>query len=136
MDFAKMFDMDAMGKVMDMSTWTDTQKKSWESAQQLSDKMTKNLSAYTERQMQMVQSSMENSIEATRELATSQGIEEYMNRQSEIVRKNAETMQSNAKELADMVKKSNEETYKLMQKQWQDSLNAFSSCCAKKSASK
>lgn len=135
MDFAKMFDMDAMGKAMDMSTWTDTQKKSWESAQQLSDKMTKNLSTYTERQMQMVQSSMENSIEATRELATSQGIEEYMNRQAELVRKNAETMQSNAKELADMVKKSNEETYKLMQKQWQDNLNAFS-CCAKKPASK
>ena len=127
-DMTKLFDPQAMTNAM-QSMW-NVQSASAYSKQQvdamkkLSTMMTDTFSTCSEKQLKYVQSSMEDCIEAMRELATAKGIEEYMQKSAQLSQKNAEKCQSMAQDLSSQWQKSQTQCSELITKSMQQGMEA------------
>jgi phasin family protein len=127
-DMTKLFDPQAMTNAM-QSMW-NVQSASAYSKQQvdamkkLSTLMTDTFSTCSEKQLKYVQSSMEDCIEAMRELATAKGIEEYMQKSAQLSQKNAEKCQSMAQDLSSQWQKSQTQCSELITKSMQQGMEA------------
>ncbi len=113
-DFSKMFDptqytqtlQQNMQKMFDWSSAMTTSKQSLECMKQVGNIMTDTVAACTEKQFKYAQSTMEDCVEAMRELSSTKGVEEYMSKQTEMQKRNAEKAQSMAQEIATQWQKS------------------------------
>ncbi|HEX2859591.1 MAG TPA: phasin family protein [Alphaproteobacteria bacterium] len=108
-DFAKLFDPQAFTKNVqqfwDFNKAAKGSTQNLETLKKISGILADTYSTCTEKQMKMAQNAMEECVENVRELSTAKGMEEFMSRQAEWTRKCAETAQSNAQELAEVVQK-------------------------------
>lgn len=127
-DMSKLFDPQAMTNAM-QSMWnvqsaSAYSKQQMDAMKKLSTLMTDTLSTCSEKQLKYVQSSMEDCVEAMRELATAKGIEEYMQKSAQLTQKNAEKCQSMAQDLSSQWQKSQTQCSELITKTMQQSMEA------------
>lgn len=107
-DFSKMFDpsqytqtmQQNMQKLFDWSSAMTTGKQNLECMKQVGSIVTDTIATCTEKQFKYAQSAMEDCIETMRDLSTAKGMEDYMAKQTEMSKRNAEKAQSMAQEIA------------------------------------
>ena len=127
-DMSKLFDPQAMTNAM-QSMWnvqnaSAFSKQQMETMKKLGTIMADTLSASSEKQMKFAQSTMEECVEAMRELATAKGIEEYMQKSAQLTQKNAEKCQSMAQDLSSQWQKSQTQCSELITKSMQQGMEA------------
>ena len=133
-DFSKYFDPSTfttnMSKMMDFSQFASTTSSQMETYKKLSNIWAETYTKCSQKQMQMAQSCMEDTIEAMRELSTCKGIEELMSKQAELTRKSTEKYQSSAQELASCLQKGQTQCTdaisQMMQQSWTQTTNSAS----------
>lgn len=107
-DFSKMFDpsqytqtmQQNMQKFFDWTNAASASKQNLEAMKQVGSIVTDTIATCTEKQFKYAQSTMEDCVEALRELSTAKGIEDYMSKQTEISKRSAEKAQSMAQEIS------------------------------------
>lgn len=107
-DFSKMFDpsqytqtmQQNMQKLFDWSSAMSAGKQNLECMKQVGSIVTDTIATCTEKQFKYAQSTMEDCIETMRDLSTAKGMEDYMSKQTEMSKRNAEKAQSMAQEIA------------------------------------
>lgn len=121
-DFTKMFDPSSytqtMQKWFDYSQALSSSKQNIETCKKVSTIMADTLSTCTEKQFKYAQSTMEDYIEALRELSTAKGVEDYMQKQATLSQKTAEKCQSCAQEIASQWQKSQAQCTDIISKQF------------------
>jgi phasin family protein len=127
-DMTKLFDPQAMANAM-QSMWnvqnaSAYSKQQMETMKKLGTIMADTLSASSEKQMKFAQSTMEECVEAMRELATAKGIEDYMQKSAQLTQKNAEKCQSMAQDLSSQWQKSQTQCSELITKSMQQGMEA------------
>lgn len=103
--------------MMDTSQLAETNKKTMESFTQASTVMADTWNAFFERQMQMMQTNMEENIETMRDLSTANGIEDMMAKQSTVAKQTTDKVQSNAQELSQIMQKGQQKAMDIVSKQ-------------------
>lgn len=112
-----------------MDSAINSSKESMDAMQQASTVMAETWSTCLERQMQMAQSSMQESVDAMKDLAASNGVEDLMNKQGSLARKTAEQAQANGQELAQVIQSGQTKVMDLMSKQVMKTLDTTSKAC-------
>ena len=108
-DMTKWMNPEEMAKMFQTS-WNmqdaiESGKQNMEVVQKANSVLAETMSTCFERQVQMMQNSMQESVEAVKELTTAGSIEDLMNKQSVLARKTAEQAQMNGQELAQLIQK-------------------------------
>lgn len=128
-EFAKMFDpanyaqnfQTTMQKMWDMNTAMSASmqagKQNMEIMKKVSTTIADTCSTCTEKQFKYAQSTMEDCIEAMRELGSAKGMEEYMQKQTQLSQKAAEKAQSCAQEMASYWQKAQSQCSDIISKQ-------------------
>ncbi|TKW61827.1 MAG: phasin family protein [Blastochloris viridis] len=134
-DFSKMFDpsqytqtmQQNMQKFFDWSSAASTSKQNLEAMKQVSSIVTDTIANCTEKQFKYAQSTMEDCVEALRELSTAKGIEDYMSKQTEISKRSAEKAQSIAQEISTQWQKTQAKCSDIISQQTSQTLETFKS---------
>lgn len=128
-DFAKMFDPASyaqnfqanMQKMWDMNSAMSASmaagKQNMEIMKKVSSTIADTYSTCSEKQFKYAQSAMEDCIEAMRELGSAKGMEEYMQKQTQLSQKYAEKAQSCAQEMAGYWQKAQSQCSDIISKQ-------------------
>lgn len=117
-DMQKMFDIESFNKMFNMDDMTKTQKETSAAVQKASSVLADGMNKAFTKQMQTMQSSMQEGVEAMRELSDAKGVEDMMSKQSELARKSFETMTKAQSEVLSTMQKSWMEASDIMSKQW------------------
>lgn len=121
-DFSKMFDPSQYAqnfqKMWDMSQVATASKQNMETMKKVGTIMADTLTTCTEKQFKYAQTAMEDCIEAMRELSTTKGMEDYMQKQAELSKRSAEKAQSCAQDIASQWQKSQSQCTDLISKQF------------------
>lgn len=134
-DFSKMFDpsqytqtmQQNMQKFFDWSSAASTSKQNLEAMKQVGSIVTDTIASCTEKQFKYAQSTMEDCVEALRELSTAKGIEDYMSKQTEISKRSAEKAQSIAQEISTQWQKTQAKCTDIISQQTSQTLECFKS---------
>jgi phasin family protein len=124
-DFSKLFDptqyaanfQQNIQKMWDMSQAATASKQNMETMKKVGTIVADTLTTCTEKQFKYAQSTMEDCIEAMRELSTSKGMEDYMQKQAELSKRSAEKAQSTAQEIASQWQKTQSQCSDIISKQ-------------------
>lgn len=120
-DFTKMFDPTTyaqnMQKLWDSSQALNAGKQNMEVIKKVGTIVADTVSTCSEKQAKFAQSTMEDCIEAMRELSTCKGVDEYMQKQAQLCQKAAEKSQSIAQDFASQWQKSQTQCADLIGKQ-------------------
>ncbi len=134
-DFSKMFDpsqytqtmQQNMQKFFDWSSAATSSKQNLEAMKQVGTIVTDTIATCTEKQFKYAQSTMEDCVEALRELSTAKGIEDYMSKQTEISKRSAEKAQSIAQEISTQWQKTQAKCTDIISQQTSQTLETFKS---------
>lgn len=120
-DFTKMFDPSQyaknMQKMWDLSQAATASTQNMETMKQVGTILTNTVSTCTEKQFKFAQQAMEDCIECLRDLSSSKGMEDYVQKQAEISKRSAEKAQSLAQEITSQWQKSQSQCSDLLSKQ-------------------
>jgi phasin family protein len=134
-DFSKMFDpsqytqtmQQNMQKFFDWSSAATSSKQSLEAMKQVGSIVTDTIATCTEKQFKYAQSTMEDCVEALRELSTAKGIEDYMSKQTELSKRSAEKAQTIAQEISTQWQKTQAKCTDIISQQTSQTLETFKS---------
>lgn len=143
-DFTKMFDptqytqtmQQNMQKMFDWSSAASTSKQNLECMKQVGTLMTDTIATCTETQFKYAQSTMEDCIETMRELSTAKGMDDYMSKQTEMQKRNAEKAQSVAQEIASQWQKTQAKCSDIISQQMSQTMEWSKSAMTNSSTSK
>lgn len=121
-DFSKLFDpatyAQNMQKMWDASQAMNASKQNMETVKKVGTCVADTVSTCTEKQFKYGQSTIEDCIEAMRDLSTCKSVEEYMQKQAQWSQKAAEKAQTAAQEIASQWQKTQSQCTDLIGKQW------------------
>ena len=126
-DFTKLLgDLKLPG--VDVQTLMDTQRKNIEAVVEANKLAAESMQAIAKRQVEMLAEAMNTVSSASQQIAAKAGNpQEMTSKQAELATEALERVLANMRELAEMVGKSNSETFELMNKRFNESLKELSS---------
>lgn len=102
---------------MDMGNMMQSTKQQTETMRQVTGVMTETFTQCFERGMEMLQSSMEQNIQAARDISSAQGIEDMVSKQSQCFQTNVKSTQEQSQELAQMVQEGTQKAFSMISEQ-------------------
>lgn len=102
---------------MDMGNMMQSTKQQTETMRQVTGVMTETFTQCFERGMAMLQSSMEQNIQAARDISSAQGIEDMVSKQSQCFQTNVKSAQEQSQELAQMVQEGSQKAFNMVSEQ-------------------
>lgn len=105
--------------------WTESQKQTMENARTANEALMSSLNKLAQRQNEMMQSMMQQNIEAAKEISSATGIESMMNAQTQYSRTAMETATKNAQELTEMYRQCGTECSEIYQNAAQQTMTAW-----------
>ena len=120
----KMPQMPQMGQMpqVDVESMLSAQRKNIEAVQRANQVAAENFQAIARRQVEMMQSAMEEAATSVRDLMSAGSPEEGAKRQSELVQRSMEAAVSNMRELAEMTARSSQELFDCVNQRFSESL--------------
>lgn len=120
----KMPQMPQMGQMpqVDVESMLSAQRKNIEAVQRANQVAAENFQAIARRQVEMMQSAMEEAATSVRDLMSAGSPEEGAKRQSELVQRSMEAAVSNMRELAEMTARSSQELFDCVNQRFSESM--------------
>ncbi|MCP4406612.1 MAG: phasin family protein [Gammaproteobacteria bacterium] len=112
---------------VDMETLMETQRTNIEAVTQANKLAVEGIQAVAKRQAEMLSEAMDAVSEAAKEIASASSPQEFTSKEAELVREGFEKALANMRELAELVGKSNSETFELMKSRFTESLKELTS---------
>ena len=128
-DFAAMLGSSAAPQV-DVKTIMDTHRKNTQAFSEAMKVAGEGMQAYTQRCAELMSQFVEDQSTLAKELMTEGSPEEKISKQADLIRKNYDKSIGNAKELADLISKSNQEASDLINKRISASINELKGALA------
>lgn len=107
---------------VDVESVLSAQRKNIEAVQRANQVAAENFQAIARRQVEMMQSAMEEAATSVRDLMSAGSPEEGAKRQSELVQRSMEAAASNMRELAEMTARSSQELFDCVNQRFSESL--------------
>jgi len=133
----KMPQMPQMGQMpqVDVESMLSAQRKNIEAVQRANQVAAENFQAIARRQVEMMQSAMEEAATSVRDLMSAGSPEEGAKRQSELVQRSMEAAVSNMRELAEMTARSSQELFDCVNQRFSESMEEMRTVGANVAAS-
>ena len=128
------FDMSAYTQSFNMENFTASSQRTMENTRAASEALMGSMSKLAQRQNEMMQNAIQESVQATKAFSSLRGIEDFMNYQTDYARRSFETAQKNASELNELARKCSTECTEICQKAATETANIWSEQQPKASA--
>ena len=112
---------------VDMEALMETQRKNIEAVTQANKVAVEGMQAIAKRQAEMLAESMSAVSEAAKEIASVESPQDFTSKEAELAREAFERALKNMRELAELVGKSNSETFEVMNNRFNESLKELTS---------
>lgn len=119
---------------VDVNEILESQKKNIEAFTKLMQTATEGAGAVARRQAEILRAALEQSAAMFRDLTVPGDAKETIAKQAELIKKAFETAVANARELAEMVEKSNKEAFEVIRRRTSESLDEIRKSLLKKKA--